>query len=358
MIIRDIKLEWDKGTAYDFFASLHVIHEPDKYGLRGSWAAGVRSRLPTAERELLQQAVDGMWPFHWVYQLPRPKDATIALEVLEDMAPAERFATLSTMPEMPEPMLEVLHNVMARKSWNDEDVERLKACYEEDGHKNKIKASHDKKMRHHLDLWADAAASGEALLSALNAYYSEFFAEEERRIRPALEASLERAQALAEKLPLLELLDELSQGIQFTEKKLKMEELVLAPSYWATPLVLFSHINKRKELFLFGARPLDASLVPGEQVPDLLYQTLRALADPTRLRILRYLSDEPLTPAELSRRLRLRAPTVIHHLQALRIARLVHLTLGHDEGRRYTTRPEALEATWAILNDFLSSNDE
>ena len=69
------------------------------------------------------------------------------------------------------------------------------------------------------------------------------------------------------------------------------------------------------------------SLVPGELVPDALYQPLKALADPTRLRILRYLSDEPLTPAALARRLRLRSPTVIHHLDALRLARLVILTL-------------------------------
>jgi len=357
MSIDTIKLEWDSGTAYDFFASLHVVHEPDKYGLRGPWAAGVRSRLPNAERELLQQAIDTIWPFHWVYQLPRPKDASIALEVLEDMIPAERFFTLSTTPYMTEPMQEVLQNVMVRQSWSDQDVETLKTCYEEDGHKGKIKASHDKKIRQILDLWTDAAATGEGLLVALNAYYTEFFAEEERRIRPALAASLERAQALAEKLPLLELLDELSQGIQFEEDKLKMDELVLVPSYWATPLVLFSQIHSRKELFMYGARPADASLVPGEQVPDLLYQTLRALADPTRLRILRYLSDEPLTPAELSRRLRLRAPTVIHHLQALRLARLVHLTLGHDEGKRYAARPGALEATWTMLTDFISSNE-
>jgi DNA-binding transcriptional ArsR family regulator len=358
MSTKDITLEWDSGTAYDFFASLHVLHEPDKYGLRGSWAAGVRSRLPAAERELLQQAMDGMWPYHWVYQLPRPKDATVALEVLEDMAPAECFATLSMTPHMTEPMRDVLRDVMARKSWNAQDVEKLKACYEEEGHKGKITAQHDKKLRQHLDLWTDAAASGEGLLAALYAYYSEFFAEEERRIRPALEAGLERAQALAAELPLLALLDELSQGIQFEEDKLQMAELVLVPSYWATPLVLFSHIHSRKELFLYGARPSNASLVPGDQVPDVLYQTLRALADPTRLRILRYLSDEPLTPAELSRRLRLRAPTVIHHLQALRLARLVHLTLGHDEGKRYAARPEALRSTWAILNDFLDSDDE
>ena len=35
-------LSWDLGTAYDFFISLHVLHNPDKFGLRGSWAAALR----------------------------------------------------------------------------------------------------------------------------------------------------------------------------------------------------------------------------------------------------------------------------------------------------------------------------
>ena len=38
------QLTWDIGTAYDFFMSLEVLHHPDDYGLRASWAAGVRSR--------------------------------------------------------------------------------------------------------------------------------------------------------------------------------------------------------------------------------------------------------------------------------------------------------------------------
>ena len=107
------------------------------------------------------------------------------------------------------------------------------------------------------------------------------------------------------------------------------------------------------ELF-FGARPADASLVPGDVVPDALFQALKAMADPTRLRILRYLSAEPLTPAELSRRLRLRAPTVIHHLHALRLARLVHLELSEQEGsKKYAARREAVTSAFHILEDFL-----
>ena len=81
------------------------------------------------------------------------------------------------------------------------------------------------------------------------------------------------------------------------------------------------------------------------------------LADPTRLRILRYLSDEPLAPAQLARRLRLRSPTVIHHLDALRLARLVILTL-EPEGKRYAVRPDALATVFELLTTFVAGGEE
>ena len=39
----DQRVEWDIGTAYDFFISLWALHEPKHLGLRGAWAAGVWS---------------------------------------------------------------------------------------------------------------------------------------------------------------------------------------------------------------------------------------------------------------------------------------------------------------------------
>jgi DNA-binding transcriptional ArsR family regulator len=92
--------------------------------------------------------------------------------------------------------------------------------------------------------------------------------------------------------------------------------------------------------------------VPGEVIPDALFQALKALADPTRLRILRFLMQEPLTPAELARRLRLRPPTVIHHLHALRLAQLVQLRIG-EQGRQYAVRPDSIRATFSALGNFL-----
>src|SRR5690606_27380083 len=51
------RLTWDVGTVFDFFTSLYVLHKPADFGLRGVWAAGMRSRLPAAEREFLEQYV-------------------------------------------------------------------------------------------------------------------------------------------------------------------------------------------------------------------------------------------------------------------------------------------------------------
>ena len=107
-------------------------------------------------------------------------------------------------------------------------------------------------------------------------------------------------------------------------------------------------------IFLFGARPPDASLIPGKAVPEALVRALQALSDPTRLRILYYLNENTLSPTELSRRLRLRTPTVLHHLNTLRLAGLVQVTLKEGtETKTYTVRAEAVAAAFASLQGFL-----
>ncbi|MBK9052401.1 MAG: winged helix-turn-helix transcriptional regulator [Chloroflexi bacterium] len=142
-------------------------------------------------------------------------------------------------------------------------------------------------------------------MPALQAYYDVFFAEDEMRIEPALREAQERAQELARSLPFPELLEELSQGVKL-ERTWQAPEVVLVPTFWGSPLLYFSDVTPTRRLLAYGGRPSTASIVPGEVIPDALFQALKALADPTRLRILRFLMQEPLTPAELARRLRLR----------------------------------------------------
>lgn len=346
---------WDTGTAYDLFVSLCVLHEPAEFGVRASWAAGVRARLPAAERETLEQSqLLGRVPFHWIYTLPQPKDGATVLWALGQVPLAERLPLLALYPEMSPGRAEILRSVAERQAWTEADLQALRATHQREcGCDDTEKVPSPAKAASILDCWTDVEAFGERYLAALRAYHEAFFAEEERRIHPALQQALARAQELAERLALPDLLEELSQGLRFDQLP-EADNLVLVPSYWCTPLIFFGKVSARRDVWLFGARPAKASLVPGETIPESLLRGLKALSDPTRLRIMHYLTQESLTPVELSRRLRLRAPTVSHHLEILRLAGLVQITLGEAKVVKcYAARPEAVAAACTALRMFL-----
>lgn len=348
-----IQIEWDIGTAYDMFVSLWVLHEPDRFGLRGSWAAGVRSRLPSPERELLQRFIDTGWPAYYPYTLDAPKDGNAVIRSLEALPPEERLQAFYGHAELD--VANLMQEVGARGVVTEKDVAAVVERMQQEPDKKMTTAKATKKAEAMLELWAHPVETGEGLLSGLCAYQEQFFAEEEIRIAPALVEAQTHAQELAENLALPELLEELSQGVR-VDKKLDMKRAILVPSFWSTPFMVFATVDADTEMFLYGARPNTASLIPGEVVPDALYQALKALADPTRLRILRYLTEEPATASELAKRLRLRAPTVIHHLDALRLARMVQLTLSHDS-KRYAIRQDAVTNACAMLEGFLEGQD-
>ncbi len=121
------KLIWDLGTCYDFYMSLWVLHNPEKSGLRGKWAAGVRSRLPAAKRDILHQAskflVNKTLP--WLYRLPAPKDGQTILKALTDLPAEERIPTLFYSPELPLQMKDILEKVAARQTWTEADRRAL-----------------------------------------------------------------------------------------------------------------------------------------------------------------------------------------------------------------------------------------
>ena len=347
-------LTWDIGTAYEFFISLYVLHHPDEFGLRASWAAGVRSRLDPEARKTLEEAQEVMGvPLGWIYLNPDVRDSASILWALRQMPPASRLLNLTFCCEemKASELAGVFLSVLERKSWNEGDARRLDEFFRKEHHKAKTD-----RIPKILDVWANSAEFGERFLSALQSYYQVFFAEEEKQLLPKLRAGLQRAQQLAETLPLPELIEQLSRGVVLKDVQ-DRAGLILVPSFWSTPIIFFDQFSDNRTIIAFGARPDDASLVPGEVVPDALLSILKAMADPTRLRILRYMAHESLTPAEISRRLRLRPPTVTHHLSALRLAGLVQLRLEEDE-RRYTARLEVLEGLTAQILRFIGQNGE
>jgi DNA-binding transcriptional ArsR family regulator len=347
-------INWDMGTAYDLFASLHVLHHPEKFGLRGSWAAGVRSRLTTPQRATLEESQILFFssPIAWVSSLPEPKDAAAVLWTLGQIEPAQRLPTLAFHNDVSPKLVEILKEVSTRRSWNESDLAHFQSNFQQ-----KEGAPTSEEMVTAVIRWSHPEEFGERYLAALQAYVAVFFAEEERRIRPYLQQALTRGQELAMQLNFPQLMVELSQGVKIVAFE-EADEVMFVPSYWSTPLVMYDSVVSNHWVVLFGARPAEVALVPGEIVPDAMLRTLKALSDPTRLRILRYLTGKPQTPSQLARRLRLRAPTVIHHLSALRLAGLVYISLEVQEEKRYTVRESAVADTFEALRKFLSVKGE
>ena len=353
-------IEWEFGTAYEMFISLHVFHEPDYYGVRASWAAGVRSRIPAPERKLLEEVFPLMSaPLAWIHSLPAPRDAISALWALRQIPPAERMIKVLSLDtphckhgtnedsNKHDRIRDTLLRTVETRSWKQEDLEFFMKLW---GKKHSLKRE---KLERALNWWSRPEELGEGLLSGIQSYYQAFFEEEEKRIEPVLRAGLERAQELATRLTIEELFAELSQGIQLGDE-FRASKFIIAPSFWTTPLIFFDRIDKDTLFFFFGARPAEMSSIPGESLPEGLVRSLKALADPTRLKILFYLSKESLSPSELAKRLHLRAPTVIHHLKELRLASLIEFSLEEDD-KRYAIRRQGLESTFGNLNSFLKS---
>ncbi|NUM48994.1 MAG: winged helix-turn-helix transcriptional regulator [Anaerolineales bacterium] len=341
-------LQWEWATGYDCFASLHVLHDPDRFGLRGAWAKGVRTRLPAGAREFLERTAEHtLAAFPWVHTLPAPRDMKTVLDTYAALPVKDRLPAMMNLGEVPAPIRDVLFEVADRGQWMPGDRDIILGHWQQSGY-NKSSTSELEMM---LGLWADSVSFGEQSLDAFKAYANVFFAEEEARITPALEESIARAQALAGKLALPELLEELSEGVQFDQVP-PTSKLVMIPSFWLAPLIVLFKLNPAESLFIFGGRPADYALVPGEAVPDALYNALKALADPTRLRILHYLEEKPQTPTELAATLRLRAPTVIHHLNQLRLAGLVYFSYGKGD-KRYAARTSRITEMYLQLRRYL-----
>lgn len=344
-----IQISWETGTGYDFLASLHVLHFPDTYGLRGAWAAGVRSRLSTEAREFLEPCIENCRPpLAWLHSLPEPKDATAILLALKRIPAAERLAAMKLSPAPAPELLDLLNQVSANGQWSQTEQDQLLHLWKTNSPEAPPTPERAAAM---LDLYANPAESGRLLLESLQNYYEVFFAEEEKRIGEKLIHALDAAQIDAENQTPTETITTLT-----GRSHLDYTQVVLTPSYWHSPGAVISPIGPNSALILFGARSPEESLVPGETVPEDMLLRMKAMTDPTRLRILRYLLQQQMTPAELARRLRLRAPTVTHHLHTLKKAGMVNFIKKGKNEHLYFAKMETIKETYLTLIDFLEQD--
>jgi DNA-binding transcriptional ArsR family regulator len=127
-----------------------------------------------------------------------------------------------------------------------------------------------------------------------------------------------------------------------------LNEVILFPTVHNRPINMYCFY----EGMMIMQYPVDAPEENEDQPPTCLLRFTHALADPERLRLLRYVSDEPKSLAEMCEELGKDEDTVKDQVMALRIAGLLrtHL-LGSNRKEKYSIRPDGVSE----LNMFLES---
>lgn len=185
-------------------------------------------------------------------------------------------------------------------------------------------------------------------VALLAVWHEHYFRHMDPAILHGLEADAAAKRALTETTPPQELVELATCGISL-EPAPGREVVLLAPQYHYRPWnLLWTYRGLRAFLYPADALPP----VAGEPPPALLRLT-RALADESRLRLLRFLAATPRGFSEVVRHSGLAKSTVHHHLVVLRAAGLVRVHDRADGSTTYSLRGDALAALGPRLEGFL-----
>ncbi len=349
-------LEWDWGTAYDLILSLRSLFHPKEYGLPPPWAAGVRKRLSSQSQRDLKDFFNPAYsfmlymPLHLILGMDAPKDAEHLLAYL-DQIPEHDFSRRMCRPMVvDEELARMTASALDGEEISEVDMEEYRRC---------IARSHVSTMptaaevRRLFAEMKNPAPTKQRWISAVREYCEVFFADEEKRLAPILEKMVEQAQEMAETASVPDLIERLSNGFTIS-KDIDLSRLVLVPSIWSHPFVTPMELSERELCLVWGAHPSGFKLVPGESVPNDSMLVLKAMNDPTRLRLLRLIAMKPRSLISLSQEVKLSLPTVSHHIRELRGAGLIRLEVaGKGRENRYTMRWQSAQAAFEELKRFV-----
>jgi DNA-binding transcriptional ArsR family regulator len=187
-----------------------------------------------------------------------------------------------------------------------------------------------------------------ALVELLSDWYEHVFPKIAPNVVPLAERDASAKRELVRAVPPERVVERLAPGIQWTPGP-DVDRVVLFPAYSPRPWVYMSEY-KRVKIFCY---PIDVDRE--ETAPDdpaHLVRIYKALADESRLKLLRRLRTGPLTLTEAAQELGLAKSTAHHHLAILRQAGFVLIREGDDH---YSLRSDLLPEPGALLDTYLRS---
>lgn len=276
-----------------------------------------------------------------VYRAPHPKTVPAFLKHLEGCDPLELRlhlmgyflraqrggATLETMDR-------------AARGVTAAQEELLKASFPEDpqwqGMLSRLLARAPEETKDHL-------------VDILHRWYRDVFHGQEAGVVAILESDAKAKDALRSSLPPLQLVEQVTHGVEYHPEP-GIRTILLVPTLVFRPWVLVSeHLDTKIFCYPVDDESLTAH---GSPPPERMASLHRALADETRLLILRHLAFHPSTLQEVADRFGLAKSTVHYHLGLLRAAGLLRVREGPE--KRYTLRQDQMSRWSRWLEAFFN----
>ncbi|WP_256972547.1 helix-turn-helix transcriptional regulator [Saccharibacillus sp. O23] len=182
----------------------------------------------------------------------------------------------------------------------------------------------------------------------LKSWYTYYF----KNIREALLPLIE--EDAAEKLELLQKMDasalvEYASGGLVVETPLDLKTVILFPTVHNRPMNTYCFYQN----VLLIQYPVDVPEPDEDEPPTVLLRMTRALAMPDRLKLLRYVADQPRSLLEMERDLGQPAEALKHHMVLLRTAGLLRTYIGEQSNEKFSIRPDGASELQMFLESYL-----
>lgn len=175
-----------------------------------------------------------------------------------------------------------------------------------------------------------------------------YFADVAPHYKPLLEEDAAEKATLLHKMDPEALVEYASGGIVL-EPGLPIEQVVLVPSVHFRPINTYSFYSH----VLLIQYPIDIPEMDEDEPPTCLLRLTRALANPERLRLLRYVAIEPKSLLEMMNNLNESEDKLMHHLMRLRVAGLLRVHLVDIDREKFSIRPDGAAELQMFLESYI-----
>ncbi len=182
----------------------------------------------------------------------------------------------------------------------------------------------------------------------LKSWYTYYFKGIQDSVLPLIEEDAAEKRELLLKMDASALVEYASGGL-VVETPLDLKTVILFPTVHNRPMNTYCFYQN----VLLIQYPVDVPEPEESEPPTVLLRMTRALAVPDRLKMLRYVADQPRSLLEMERDLKQPAEALKHHMVLLRTAGLLRTHIGEQSNEKFSIRPDGASELQMFLESYL-----